>query len=184
MTPSRPHPCHPAQRAAATKVTHSAPEPPFPPPQTHLQDSLPLTTTHFNAVNRQQLATLLAVPIYAWIGVIAVDSLRGRTYDPDALMDTTRTSRYWYTGGFHLPAVLGWTAAIVAGLLFTKASTSDTDVWFAGSLSDTWFGVNGLGWAISMAVGAVVYALFDRRTSTAAGTGNEPAFPTLQEAGQ
>ncbi|MFD5064999.1 MULTISPECIES: purine-cytosine permease family protein [unclassified Streptomyces] len=128
--------------------------------------------------------TLLAVPISAWIGVIAVDSLRGRTYDSDALMDTTRTSRYWYTGGFHLPAVLGWAAAIVAGLLFTKASTSDTDVWFAGSLSDTWFGVNGLGWAISMAVAAVVYALFGRRTSTAAGTGNEPAFPALQEAGQ
>ncbi|MFE4955881.1 AEC family transporter [Streptomyces sp. NPDC056653] len=55
--PPRPHPCHPAQRAAATKVTHSAPEPPFPPPQTHPQDSLPLTITHFNAVNRQQLAT-------------------------------------------------------------------------------------------------------------------------------
>ncbi len=35
-----------------------------------------------------------------------------------------------------------------------------------------------------MAVGAVVYALFGRRTSTAAGTGNEPAFPALQEAGQ
>ncbi|MER8084789.1 cytosine permease [Streptomyces sp. NPDC094048] len=126
--------------------------------------------------------TLLAVPISAWIGVIAVDSLRGRTYDSDALMDTTRTSRYWYAGGFHLPAVLGWAAAIVAGLLFTKASTSDTDVWFAGPLSDTWFGVNGLGWAISMAVGAVVYALFGRGTSTAAG--NEPAFPTLQEAGR
>ncbi|WP_330248708.1 cytosine permease [Streptomyces sp. NBC_00562] len=128
--------------------------------------------------------TLLAVPISAWIGVIAVDSLRGRTYDSDALMDTTRTSRYWYTGGFHLPAVLGWAAAIVAGLLFTKASTSDTDVWFAGSLSDTWFGVNGLGWAISMAVAAVVYALFGRRTSAAEGTGKEPAFPALQEAGQ
>ncbi|MFC9621740.1 purine-cytosine permease family protein [Streptomyces sp. NPDC056930] len=126
--------------------------------------------------------TLLAVPISAWIGVIAVDSLRGRTYDSDALMDTTRTSRYWYTGGFHLPAVLGWAAAIVAGLLFTKASTSDTDVWFAGPLSDTWFGVNGLGWAISMAVGAVVYALFGRSTSTAAG--NERAIPTLQEAGR
>ncbi|WP_406344659.1 purine-cytosine permease family protein [Streptomyces sp. NBC_01578] len=128
--------------------------------------------------------TLLAVPISAWIGVIAVDSLRGRTYDSDALMDTTRTSRYWYTGGFHLPAVLGWAAAIVAGLLFTKASTSDTDVWFAGSLSDTWFGVNGLGWAISMAVAAVVYALFGRRTSAAEGTGKEPASPALQEAGQ
>ncbi|WP_327272045.1 LuxR C-terminal-related transcriptional regulator [Streptomyces sp. NBC_01224] len=45
------------QRAATAKVTHSAPEPPFPPPRTHRQDSPPLTTTHFNAANRQQLAT-------------------------------------------------------------------------------------------------------------------------------
>ncbi|MFE4535434.1 purine-cytosine permease family protein [Streptomyces scopuliridis] len=128
--------------------------------------------------------TLLAVPISAWIGVIAVDSLRGRTYDPEALMDTTRTSRYWYAGGFHLPAVLGWAAAIVAGLLFTKASTSETDVWFAGPLSGTWFGVNGLGWAISMTVGAAVYALFGRRTGAATGTGTEPVSPALQEAGR
>lgn len=128
--------------------------------------------------------TLLAVPISAWIGVIAVDSLRGRTYAPEALMDTTRTSRYWYSGGFHLPAVLGWAAAIVAGLLFTKASTSETDVWFAGPLSGTWFGVNGLGWAISMVVGAAAYALFARRADSAAGSGNESAAPALQEAGQ
>ncbi|MFJ9708738.1 purine-cytosine permease family protein [Streptomyces sp. NPDC101234] len=126
--------------------------------------------------------TLLAVPISAWIGVIAVDSLRGRTYDPRALMDTSRSSAYWYTGGLRLPAVLGWVLAIVAGLLFTKASTGATDVWFAGPLSDTWFGVNGLGWAVSMAVGAGVYALFGRRgTPVPVGT-DEPAAARLQGA--
>ncbi|MFG3062270.1 purine-cytosine permease family protein [Streptomyces sp. NPDC048231] len=128
--------------------------------------------------------TLLAVPISAWIGVIAVDSLRGRTYDSAALMDTTRTSRYWYSGGFRLPAVLGWAIAIVAGLLFTKASTSTTDVWFAGPLSDTWFGVNGLGWAISMVVGGLIYALFGRRTGSAAGSADGSMFPTLERAGR
>ncbi|MEU6477972.1 cytosine permease [Streptomyces sp. NPDC047017] len=124
--------------------------------------------------------TLLAVPVSAWIGVIAVDSLRGRAYDPEALMDTNRTSRYWYSGGFRLPAVAGWAAAIVAGLLFTKASTSDTDVWFAGPLSGTWPGVNGLGWAVSMAVGAAVYALLGRRPG---GSGGDDAAlsPALQE---
>ncbi|MFJ8726705.1 purine-cytosine permease family protein [Streptomyces sp. NPDC004279] len=128
--------------------------------------------------------TLLAVPISAWIGVIAVDSLRGRTYDSAALMDTTRTSRYWYSGGFRLPAVLGWAIAIVAGLLFTKASTSTTDVWFAGPLSDAWFGVNGLGWAISMVVGGLIYALFGRRTGSAAGSADGSTSPTLETAGR
>jgi purine-cytosine permease-like protein len=124
--------------------------------------------------------TLLAVPISAWVGVILVDSVRGRVYDPAALMDTTRTSRYWYTGGFHLPAVLAWAAAIVMGLLFTKASTSASDVWFAGPLSDTWLGVNGLGWAISMAVGALVYLVCGRRTWTTP----DPASPVLQQVGR
>ncbi|MFJ3759943.1 purine-cytosine permease family protein [Streptomyces sp. NPDC090080] len=128
--------------------------------------------------------TLLAVPISAWIGVVVVDSLRGRTYDPRALMDTTRSSAYWYTGGVRLPAVLGWALAIVAGLLFTKASTSSSDVWFAGPLSGTWLGVNGLGWAVSMAVAAAVYALFGRKGSPAPHGGGEPAATRLQGAGR
>ncbi|NUS05395.1 MAG: cytosine permease, partial [Nonomuraea sp.] len=128
--------------------------------------------------------TLLAVPISAWIGVIAVDSLRGRTYDPRALMDTSRSSAYWYSGGLHLPAVLGWALAIVAGLLFTKASTSASDVWFAGPLSDTWLGVNGLGWAVAMAIGAAVYALFGRRVATVPHADGENAAARLQGAEQ
>jgi cytosine/uracil/thiamine/allantoin permease len=99
-------------------------------------------------------------------------------------MDTTRTSRYWYSGGFRLPAVLGWAVAIVAGLLFTKASTSATDVWFAGPLSDTWFGVNGLGWAISMVVSGLIYALFGRRTGSAAGSADGSTSPALERAGR
>ncbi|MGW4730981.1 purine-cytosine permease family protein [Streptomyces shenzhenensis] len=128
--------------------------------------------------------TLLAVPISAWIGVVAVDSLRGRTYDSEALMDTTRSSRYWYSGGFRVPAVIGWAAAIVAGLLFTKASTSETDIWFQGPLSGSWLGVNGLGWAISMAVGGLVYALFGRPAGAATGGADESASPAFQEAGR
>ncbi|MER7679383.1 cytosine permease [Streptomyces sp. NPDC096934] len=106
--------------------------------------------------------TLLAVPISAWVGVVLVDSARGRDYDPDALMDRTRTSRYWYSAGFRVPAVLAWVVAIVVGLLFTEASTSADNVWFAGPLAHTWAGTNGLGWALAMAAGAVVYALGSR----------------------
>ncbi|MFE4545878.1 purine-cytosine permease family protein [Streptomyces sp. NPDC056785] len=106
--------------------------------------------------------TLLAVPISAWVGVVLVDSARGRDYDPDALMDRTRTSCYWYSAGFRVPAVLAWVVAIVVGLLFTEASTSADNVWFAGPLAHTWAGTNGLGWALAMAAGAVVYALGSR----------------------
>ncbi|MET9123278.1 cytosine permease [Streptomyces sp. NPDC004528] len=106
--------------------------------------------------------TLLAVPISAWVGVVLVDSARGRDYDPDALMDRTRTSRYWYSAGFRVPAVLAWVVAIVVGLLFTEASTSADNVWFAGPLAHTWAGTNGLGWALAMAAGALVYALGSR----------------------
>ncbi|MEU3243145.1 MULTISPECIES: purine-cytosine permease family protein [unclassified Streptomyces] len=106
--------------------------------------------------------TLLAVPISAWVGIVLVDSARGRDYDPDALMDRTRTSRYWYSAGFRVPAVLAWVVAIVVGLLFTEASTSADNVWFAGPLAHTWAGTNGLGWALAMAAGAAVYALGSR----------------------
>lgn len=106
--------------------------------------------------------TLLAVPISAWVGIVLVDSGRGRTYDPGALMDRTRTSRYWYTAGFRLPAVLAWAVAIVVGLLFTEASTSADDVWFAGPFAHTWLGDNGLGWALAMAAAALVYVIGTR----------------------
>ncbi|WP_433340067.1 purine-cytosine permease family protein [Streptomyces sp. CA-253872] len=103
--------------------------------------------------------TLLAVPISAWVGIVLVDSGRGRRYDPEALMDRGRGSRYWYTAGFRLPAVAAWVLAIVVGLLFTEASTSADDVWFAGPFAHTWLGTNGLGWALAIATGALAYAL-------------------------
>ncbi|MGW2345248.1 purine-cytosine permease family protein [Streptomyces sp. NPDC001661] len=113
--------------------------------------------------------TLLAVPISAWIGIIAVDMLRGREYDPEALMNTGPGGRYWYRGGFQLSAVLAWLAAIAAGLLFTKAATSADDVWFEGPLADSWFGVNGLGWLVAIVVGGAVYGVLGRRSSVTLG---------------
>ncbi|MFD3315339.1 purine-cytosine permease family protein [Streptomyces sp. NPDC058694] len=124
--------------------------------------------------------TLLAVPISAWIGVIAVDMVRGRQYDPVGLMDTGRGGRYWYTGGFHLPAVVAWVAAIVAGLLFTKAATGADDVWFAGPLADSWLGTNGLGWLIAIVTGAAAYTLLSRRSPVNAYSATDSA--TLEEA--
>ncbi|MEU8505479.1 cytosine permease [Streptomyces brevispora] len=99
---------------------------------------------------------LLAVTFSAWIGVFGMDQLRGRAYDPVALLDTTPASAYWYTGGFSWPAVAAWAAGLVAGLLFTGVQ------WFAGPLAATWAGRNGLGWAVTIVVSGGLYAALPR----------------------
>ncbi|MGX1506335.1 UNVERIFIED_CONTAM: NCS1 family nucleobase:cation symporter-1 [Streptomyces graminofaciens] len=100
--------------------------------------------------------TLLAVAFSAWIGVFGVDMLRRRAYDGAALMDTTRTSAYWYRGGFAWQAMVSWASALVVGLLFTRVD------WFAGPLASSWAGENGLGWAVTILVAAGLYAVLPR----------------------
>ncbi|MFE9634495.1 cytosine permease [Streptomyces sp. NPDC006463] len=100
--------------------------------------------------------TLLAVAFSAWIGVFGVDMLRRRTYDGAALLDTTRTSAYWYKGGFAWQAMTAWALALLVGLLFTKVD------WFAGPLAGTWIGHNGLGWAAGIVTSGVLYAVLPR----------------------
>ncbi len=99
----------------------------------------------------------LAVPITAWVGVFAVDMLRRRHYDPVALMDTGRTSAYWYRAGVEPRALGAWALAIVAGYLFTTAGPSDS-AWFTGPLAGTWLGESGLAWVVTFVVGAGTYA--------------------------
>ncbi|MFJ1624957.1 purine-cytosine permease family protein [Streptomyces sp. NPDC088190] len=99
---------------------------------------------------------LLAVTFSAWIGVFAVDLLRGRAYDPAALLDNTPTSAYWYTGGFSVPAATAWAAGLAAGLLLTDVR------WFSGPLATTWPGRQGLGWAATITVSAALYAILPR----------------------
>ncbi|MFI6418450.1 cytosine permease [Streptomyces sp. NPDC050842] len=100
--------------------------------------------------------TLLAVAFSAWIGVFGVDMLRRRTYDAVALMDTTRTSAYWYRGGYAWQAMTAWAVALLVGLLFTKVD------WFSGPLASSWIGENGLGWAATIVVAGVLYAVLPR----------------------
>ncbi|MFJ3764319.1 cytosine permease [Streptomyces sp. NPDC090082] len=109
--------------------------------------------------------TLLAVAFSAWIGVFGVDMLRRRSYDATALMDTTRTSAYWYRGGFAWQAMTAWAAALLVGLLFTKVD------WFSGPLASSWIGENGLGWAATIVVAGALYAVLPRTAGPAA----EPA---------
>ncbi|MFF0272942.1 cytosine permease [Streptomyces sp. NPDC004330] len=113
--------------------------------------------------------TLLAVAFSAWIGVFGVDMLRRRSYDATALMDTTRTSAYWYRGGFAWQAMTAWAVALLAGLLFTKVD------WFSGPLASSWIGENGLGWAATIVVAGLLYAVLPRTPSAGSATPAEPA---------
>ncbi|MFE5713848.1 cytosine permease [Streptomyces sp. NPDC056501] len=105
--------------------------------------------------------TLLAVAFSAWIGVFGVDMLRRTTYDAAALMDTTRTSAYWYRGGFAWQAMTAWAVALLVGLLFTKVD------WFSGPLASSWIGENGLGWAATIVVAGALYAVLPRTPAKA-----------------
>lgn len=105
--------------------------------------------------------TLLAVAFSAWIGVFGVDMLRRTTYDGPALLDTTRTSAYWYKGGFAWQAMTAWALALLVGLLFTEVD------WFAGPLAGTWIGRNGLGWVAGIVTSGVLYAVLPRTAPAA-----------------
>ncbi|MFC8916588.1 cytosine permease [Streptomyces sp. NPDC047821] len=119
--------------------------------------------------------TLLAVAFSAWIGVFGADMLRRRSYNGEALMDTTRTSAYWYRGGFAWQAMTAWGVALVVGLLFTKVD------WFAGPLAGSWIGANGLGWLVTIVVAAALYAVLPRtaRRARADDPDPEPVSATL-----
>ncbi|OON76474.1 allantoin permease [Streptomyces tsukubensis] len=104
--------------------------------------------------------SLLAVAFSAWIGVFGADMLRRDSYDAAALMDTSRTSAYWYHGGFAWPAMTAWACALVVGLLFTRVD------WFSGPLASSWPGRNGLGWLATIVVSAVLYMVLPKRAGS------------------
>ncbi|MFT2018985.1 purine-cytosine permease family protein [Streptomyces sp. 796.1] len=111
--------------------------------------------------------TLLAVSFSAWIGVYAVDMFRRRAlavrYDAQGLLDTGRSSRYWYAGGFCWQALTAWGLALTAGLCFTEVD------WFTGPLAASWIGRNGLGWAATIVLAAACFALLPRPREGAGG---------------
>ncbi|WP_432072162.1 cytosine permease [Streptomyces wuyuanensis] len=117
--------------------------------------------------------TLLAVAFSAWIGVFGADMLRGRAYDAEALMDTGRSSAYWYRGGFAWQAMTAWGVALLVGLLFTKVD------WFGGPLAGSWIGRNGLGWAVTIVVAAALYSALSRPAGPVAAA--EPTVDTVEE---
>ncbi|WP_330259795.1 cytosine permease [Streptomyces murinus] len=96
--------------------------------------------------------SLLAVAFSAWVGVFGADMFRRTEYDGRAMADTTRTSAYWYKGGFSPAAVAAWAIGLISGLMFT---TSD---WFTGPLAkNNVIGEYGLGWVATIVISGVLY---------------------------
>ncbi|MFJ8824501.1 cytosine permease [Streptomyces sp. NPDC102467] len=116
--------------------------------------------------------SLLAVAFSAWVGVFGADMFTRKHYDAAALIDTTRTSAYWYKGGFSPAAVISWAVGLGAGLVFT---TSD---WFTGPLaSNNFIGEYGLGWVVTIVVSGLLYMALPKPadTTTAPDGSREPA---------
>jgi NCS1 family nucleobase:cation symporter-1 len=101
--------------------------------------------------------SLLAVAFSAWVGVFGADMLRRKEYDAEALVDTTRTSAYWYKGGFSPAAVASWAIGLIGGLMFT---TSD---WFTGPLAaNNPIGEYGLGWVATIVISGLLYMVLPK----------------------
>lgn len=99
----------------------------------------------------------LSAPWAVIVGIGFVQA-RGR-YHPDDLQVFNRGltgGRYWYTGGWRLPAVLAWAAGAIVGLL-----TIQTPL-FGGPLADIANGVD-ISLLAASAVAALVYVLLTVR---------------------
>jgi NCS1 family nucleobase:cation symporter-1 len=103
--------------------------------------------------------SVLAIPITAWLAVFLVDMIKRRNYDAAGLLDLRPTSRYWYRGGVEWRAFGSWAVAIIVGLMCIRVGGSDGEVWFAGPLSATVVGENGLAWVVTFVIAGGLYAL-------------------------
>lgn len=98
-----------------------------------------------------------------WAVIVGINYLRvGGRYDADDLQVFNRRTtggRYWYTAGWHVPALLAWVVGSVAGLL-----TIQTPL-FSGPLSGIAAGVD-VSLLLGAIVAAAIYLPFSARTET------------------
>jgi purine-cytosine permease-like protein len=75
----------------------------------------------FDAVESVTAMTVaLNAVITPWVAILAIGALRTKTYDPNdlqAFAHGLHGGRYWFTGGWNVPAVAAWTIGAVFGLL-------------------------------------------------------------------
>lgn len=75
--------------------------------------------------------------------------MKGR-YKPLDLHVSSPLSRYWYSNGYNIAAVVSWSIGLIVGLLFTSSSI------FTGPLVKTVGGIE-ISFTSSAIVGALLY---------------------------
>jgi purine-cytosine permease-like protein len=94
----------------------------------------------FDAVESVTAMTVaLNAVITPWVAILAIGALRTKTYDPtdlQAFAHGRHGGRYWFTGGWNVPAVVAWTVGAVFGLLAVNTTL------YVGPLADIAGGVD------------------------------------------
>src|ERR1700754_3310776 len=114
----------------------------------------------FDAVESVTAMTVaLNAVITPWVAILAIGALRTPDYDPvdlQAFADGRRGGRYWFTGGWNMPAVVAWTVGAVFGVLPVNTTL------YVGPLADV-AGGGDLGTGGSAAPAGLIYVASARR---------------------
>ncbi len=94
----------------------------------------------FDAVESVTAMTVaLNAVITPWVAILAIGALRTKVYDPtdlQAFAQGRHGGRYWFTGGWNVPAVAAWTVGAAFGLLAVNTTL------YVGPLADIAGGVD------------------------------------------
>ncbi len=94
----------------------------------------------FDAIDSVTAMTVaLNAVITPWVAVLAIGALRTESYDPvdlQAFAHGRRGGRYWFTGGWNLPAVIAWVVGAAFGTLTVNTTL------YVGPLADIAGGVD------------------------------------------
>lgn len=108
----------------------------------------------FDAVDSVTAMTVaLNAVITPWVAILAIGALRTKSYDPvdiQAFANGRRGGRYWYTGGWNLPAVVAWTVGATFGILTVNTTL------YVGPLAEIAGGVD-LSTVGSAALAGLIY---------------------------
>lgn len=101
--------------------------------------------------------TLIECAVSPWLAVNILGHFRvvRGEYEPSQLLVNNRSGRYWYSGGWNMPALISWAAGTLVGLLFSETSV------FSGPLASLVDGTNA-AWLLAGIVGAILYFVLEK----------------------
>ena len=112
-------------------------------------------SSNFNHLYSNFLSLLIAF-LAPWLGIYGVDwLLRRGKYDASSLLNATKTSRYWGSGGFNLAGIVAQIAGTAAACLWLSSPA------FIGPLSSRTQG-SDFSFFMGIAVSSLVYLLLGR----------------------